>query len=187
MKESDIVQKMAENQIKQGQNKVEQESNQANADRLVQELAELKEKLAESRKPKLRHGDYGCVCDQNWAHIHGQTFWTDEKLTVNNRISTLTDSHFIDNSKEILNFAGDLKASMEDVEKFTVDTTGAKPTRGTVTVGQSIEPDDIVYMRIKCSKSGENACTHFTLEEYEEFTMSHRKKLATLKRKQAKQ
>ena len=71
--------------------------------------------------PKLRHGDYGCAYSQNWAHINGQTFWTDPDISAKARISELPDSHFLKVTKEIFNF-GDLeftqKALQEDVTEF---------------------------------------------------------------------
>jgi hypothetical protein len=86
-------------------------------------------KIADEAKPKLRDGDYGICGNQQWAHIHGQTFWTDEKFSnPRNRISELTDSHFIENSPSILNFADDLTALQEEVTdkwiKFVTDTAG---------------------------------------------------------------
>ena len=64
MKKSEIVTKIAENQARQKQNEIEQESNRANSNILSHQLEELKKELAESKKPKLRHGDYGY--GSNW-------------------------------------------------------------------------------------------------------------------------
>ena len=90
------------------------------ADTFTTTIDKLKEQIAEEQKPKLRHGDYGCVFDQSWVHIHGQTFWTDKGLSVTNRISMLTDRNFIDDSKEILNFCDDLEDMQKDVNHFKI-------------------------------------------------------------------
>jgi hypothetical protein len=91
------------------------------------EISALEAKIADEAKPKLRHGDYGRVNDQDWAHLHGQTYWTIKDVDPEVRISELTDSYFIENSKEILNFADNPITSLqEDVTEFEIERNDGK-------------------------------------------------------------
>ena len=57
----DLQQKLAENKIKREQNAKDLAGAHAETAKLKEEMAEIESQLAEAKKPKLRHGDYGTL------------------------------------------------------------------------------------------------------------------------------
>lgn len=176
MNQSEIVTKIAEIQAKQAQNKVEQESNQANGNQLSMQLRGLKADLAEAKKPKLsRDGDYAVREKSDLIHIMagGDIF------NNFNGVNPCGYDPKIDFYQG--NIFDDLTALQEDVTKFEMKVENTSVTSGKIIVGQTCDPTDLTFLHIPNRMN----MLHMTLAEFETFTMNCRKKLATLKRKEA--
>jgi hypothetical protein len=118
-----IVQKIAEVQARQAQNKVEQASNKDNSDKLGEEMARLTKELAESKKPKATHGDYGYSDRQETTHLvisdsAGALRWSDFTGGYYGKCVEVGDhaSHFVC----LGNIFDDLTALQEDVKEFEI-------------------------------------------------------------------
>lgn len=177
----DIVTEIAEKQIRLKQNEVEQKSNQDNADRLAEELAELTAKLADTKKPKLRHGDvrrWPCASKSFYGGLWSIADLSDSGDIKQVWIGGKTNQSIkaegypnISDSVEMFNIIDDLKALQENVTKFEVDDFGGESIKCWVS-----DDDDI---RISFNKQ----CALFLKpDEFSAFILKLRQMEATLKR-----
>ena len=126
-KESKIVEKIAEAQVKRNAIFADIESLRADETAADEELATLKSELAEAKKPELRHGDYGL--GTNWgadsidAFVYTDQSRTDkleqEKAYYANRMGQIN----VDHAKHSVlgNIFDDLKAVTEPLTGFEVE------------------------------------------------------------------
>jgi len=140
--ESEIVQAIAEAQLRRNAITGDIESltvSQIEADR---DISRLKAELAEAKKPKLRHEDYGITTAGNpWIKIREDVFWLNE-----GSIESPTEMPLSYFSNTFGNLGDDLKAIQEPLEEFSIGWLNFKwDEDGELSLdGDSyIDPDDI--------------------------------------------
>lgn len=146
-----------------------------------------KAKIAEESKPKYGIGD---IIDTGQPTIYINTVGfvgKEQCLTgdcgqILKHLSWNVDKGTkLGNLKEVVD---DLTALQENVTEFEATATGHERSTGTVEVGSAIAPKGLVYLSIDANAG--DSMVHFTEDEFERFTLSCRKKLATMKRAEAK-
>jgi len=147
-------------------------------------IAELEQKLAEEKKPKLRHGDYGFWRWNRSSHYIIVLNKKDELCYQWEKGLGVKTQRVLGNAEDFVilgNAFDDIKSMQEDVTAFAMEATGHENTCGTVTVGDAINPRGLIFLSIE--RNDEIKSTHLTDEEFEIFTKKCQSKLATLKRR----
>ncbi len=110
------IKKLAETMIKQEQNAVDIAAVQTLKDKLAEDITELERKIEESKKPELRHGDYGYASEEPelrlWVDCDDGLQWCNEDIVK----GTSCDAHAV----ALGNIFDDLDALKEDVDGFEI-------------------------------------------------------------------
>jgi len=149
-------------------------------------IAELEQQIAEAKKPKLRHGDYGF--GGNWATGPNAFIYTDqsrnaeeresEKAYYDNRMGQINVNHA--KHPVLGNIFDDLAAMAEDVTLKTPDLhiNHADDNFGSQDIRVGVAKDETTYLCV----DDENF--HATEEELRDIHLFIGRRLATLKRQQ---
>ncbi len=153
--------------------------------KLTGDIALLLQLIAESKKPKLGHGDYGLVWDEDETHPSRFFISRHESILWWSRycgLPSLTPLHHLTKYKYVIfgNIFDLLKEWSEDVEIYKKTGWGCGMLEMRI-ISKSSAPFKLIEFRIK------NESATFTSVEIDEIWHEFGKMNATLKRKQAKE
>ena len=169
--------KLKEAQVKLEQANTDCDAMELNRTNVSTEIAELKAKLAEEQKPKLRHGDYGLDCMGSRSVIAINQGGRLVKSMANGYTDCYNAVCIQNHRYPVLgNIFDDLKAIQEDVTEFEIEGCGFK-------LRVTISGTDIAISVIEPGQ-GEMKTTYIPQQRQAELVLKLRQMGATVKRNQ---
>jgi mRNA-degrading endonuclease RelE of RelBE toxin-antitoxin system len=194
-KQDELKKELDKLNAKRKQSNVDIEALQENRNKLDARHSALEAKIADEAKPKLRHGDYGALTTLSGLHmavyidVSGENgafadvaIFAEDVASVNRTHMSQWDSYSKVNFVKYGNIFDEITSLQEDVTEFKTKATGFNHNCGSIRVGDA--DDGLIFMQFKSRCDG--TC-HMTRDQFEEHIMSGRKKIATLKRNEAKE